>query len=289
MTRVATPRRRAPRPGRCDEEALLRPIRKQPREVVPPLRLGAGRPLPLGACRWWTGIRSGRTGSADTIAALTISSCETDRRPSPTHAQPTTASTQRCQSPTTTATHPSQHKASNQRADHRYLRWLKTASSSSNGGSSATMSSGVMPSAIIPITVARPNCYQVDSVSMSSCTNSTAPSGASCPITAKRATTLPAAIRMRYCGLSENGLGRSSHPTAKRSTMRSRSSTWKSFVDGSPFGPRSAGSWRSRSSKNRWVARTVRLPAVTGWATRCLRGAPRSEPAPWRGTLRARR
>ena len=45
---------------------------------------------------------------------------------------------------------------------------------------------------------ARSNCYQLDSVSMSSCTSSTAPSGASCPTTAKRATTLPAAMRIRY-------------------------------------------------------------------------------------------
>ncbi len=36
--------------------------------------------------------------------------------------------------------------------------------------------------------------------------------------------------------------GRWSNPVAKVSTMRNRSNTWKSFVDGSPFGPRSAAS-----------------------------------------------
>src|SRR5436853_477150 len=45
--------------------------------------------------------------------------------------------------------------------------------------------------------------------------------------------------------------------------MRSNSNTWKSLVDGSPFWPRSDGSWRSRSSKNRAVARTIRRASVT--------------------------
>ena len=53
--------------------------------------------------------------------------------------------------------------------------------------------------------------------------------------------------------------------------MRNRSNTWKSFVEGWPFGPRSAPSWRSRSSKNLAVARTARRSVVTEPATRCRR------------------
>ena len=50
--------------------------------------------------------------------------------------------------------------------------------------------------------------------------------------------------------------GRSSKPVAKRSTISNSSNVWKSLVDGSPLGPRSPRSWRSRS----WRTQASRGP-----------------------------
>ena len=73
--------------------------------------------------------------------------------------------------------------------------------------------------------------------------------------------------------------------------MRMSSNTWKSFVDGSPFGPRSTRSWRSRSSKNLGVARTTRRVGLTSaWEpTRSRRCVARADGAPVRGTRQERR
>lgn len=70
-------------------------------------------------------------------------------------------------------------------------------------------------------------------------------------------------------GSAGDQLGEFVPSVANSSMMRRGSSASKSLVDGSPLGPRSSGSWRSRSWKNRAVARTTRLGVVTEVWCRC--------------------
>ncbi len=83
--------------------------------------------------------------------------------------------------------------------------------------------------------------HQSRSRSMSSCASSTAPSGASWPITENPATSVPVPMKRRY--RASRRCVRVARPSRLRiSTMRYNSITWKSCSEGSPFGPRSAPS-----------------------------------------------
>jgi hypothetical protein len=73
--------------------------------------------------------------------------------------------------------------------------------------------------------------------------------------------------------------GRRQNPVANRSMISRSSNAWKSLVEGSPLGPRSARSWRSRSAKKASVARTTSRSSVKRAANlRRLRSGSRPSP-----------
>jgi hypothetical protein len=85
---------------------------------------------------------------------------------------------------------------------------------------------------------------QAPPTSTSSCTTSTAPSAVSCLMTAKPATSVPAPMRMR---VGRDRLGEVEEPGSEPLDDAQQLERLEVVRRASPFGPRSAGSCRSRS------------------------------------------